>query len=99
MSLLLRSLPAVALRAKSSIPPRLPLLFLTFRRLNSYPPKLLHKRAFSSIYASASPSETLSVPTPKQPFPPSAEELEWVNRTALCGELSEQFADASKKFS
>ncbi|KAL7125204.1 hypothetical protein ABFS83_14G101200 [Erythranthe nasuta] len=93
MSLLLRSLPAVALRAKSSIPPRLPLLLLTFRRLNSNPPKLLQKRAFSSIYASASPSETLSVPTPKQPFPPSAEtnaeELEWVNRTALCGELSE----------
>ncbi|KAL7082560.1 hypothetical protein ACP275_14G106700 [Erythranthe tilingii] len=91
MSLLLRSLPAVALRAKSSIPPRLPLLLLTFRRLNSNPAKLLKKRAFSSIYASASPSETLSLPTtPKQPFSEAnADALEWVNRTALCGELSE----------
>ncbi|KAI3448199.1 hypothetical protein Pfo_004864 [Paulownia fortunei] len=93
MSLLLRSLPAVALRAKSSLPTHLPLLFLTFRRSKLNPTKLLQKRTFSSINASASSSETLSVPTPKQPLPASADTntnaLEWVSRTAFCGELSE----------
>ncbi|KAL0376039.1 UNVERIFIED_CONTAM: Aspartate--tRNA ligase, chloroplastic/mitochondrial [Sesamum calycinum] len=66
MSLLLRSLPAVALRAR---------------------------RAFSSVSASASSSETLSVPAPAQPSSSSADtnlySLEWVSRTAFCGELSE----------
>ncbi|KAH6767041.1 tRNA synthetase class II K and family protein [Perilla frutescens var. hirtella] len=88
MSALLRSLPAVALRAKSS----LPLLLLTFRRCPIlHPSKLLHGRAYSTIYASS--SETLTVATPKPP-PNSASEtnanaLEWVTRTDFCGELSE----------
>ncbi|KAK6143628.1 hypothetical protein DH2020_023976 [Rehmannia glutinosa] len=93
MSLLLRSLPAAALRAKSSLPIHLPLFFLTFRRPKLNPTKFLKNRAFSSINASASSSETLSVPTPKQPLPSSADAnttaLEWVSRTAFCGELSE----------
>lgn len=90
MSALFRSLPAVALRAKSS----LPLLLLTLRRCpKSNPSKLLHRRAYSSICASASSSETLSVTTSKPP-PNSAPEtnenaLEWVSRTGFCGELSE----------
>ncbi|KAK6120992.1 hypothetical protein DH2020_045262 [Rehmannia glutinosa] len=93
MSLLLRSLPAAAIRAKSSLPIHLPLLFHTFRRPKLYPTKFLKNRAFSSINASSSSAETLSVPTPKQPLPSSADAnttaLEWVSRTAFCGELSE----------
>ncbi|GFP99420.1 aspartate--tRNA(ASP/ASN) ligase [Phtheirospermum japonicum] len=90
MSLLLRSLPAVAHRAKSSLPPHLPLLFLTLRRPRHNPTKFLRNRAFSSICA----SETFSVPTPKQPLTSTADAksnaLNWVSRTAFCGELSEQ---------
>lgn len=85
MSALLRSFPAVALRAKSS----LPLLLLTIPKLN--PSKLLHRRLHSSIYASA--SETLSVASTKPPPSPAAEtnasSLEWVRRTDFCGELGE----------
>lgn len=89
MSALLRSFPAVALRAKSS----LPLLLLTIPKFN--PSKLLHRRIYSSIYASASASssETLSVASTKQPPHPAAEAnanaLEWVRRTDFCGELGE----------
>ncbi|KAL3651676.1 hypothetical protein CASFOL_004678 [Castilleja foliolosa] len=89
MSLLLRSLPAVAHRAKSSLPPHLPLFFLTLSRPRHNPTKFLRNRAFSSSIA----SETLSVPTPKQPLTPTEEAdsnaLNWVSRTAFCGELSE----------
>ncbi|KAK4405156.1 Aspartate--tRNA ligase, chloroplastic/mitochondrial [Sesamum angolense] len=50
-------------------------------------------RAFSSVSASASSSETLSVPAPAQPSSSSADtnlnSLEWVSRTAFCGELFE----------
>lgn len=92
MSLLLRSLPAVAHRAKSA---HLPLLFLSFRHQKLNPSKLLQKRASSSIHASAFSSETLSVPTPKQPLSSpadnNADALEWVSRTAFCGELSEPY--------
>ncbi|XP_041994751.1 aspartate--tRNA ligase, chloroplastic/mitochondrial-like [Salvia splendens] len=87
MSALLRSFPAVALRTKSS----LPLLLLTIPKLN--PSKLLHRRLHSSMYASASASETLSVATTKPPPSPAAEtnasSLEWVRRTDFCGELGE----------
>ncbi|KAL2231515.1 UNVERIFIED_CONTAM: Aspartate--tRNA ligase, chloroplastic/mitochondrial [Sesamum indicum] len=93
MSLLLRSLPAVALRARSSVLIPLPLLFLPFRRPKLTPSELLRRRAFSSVSASASSSETLSVPPPTQPLSSSADtnvnSLEWVGRTAFCGELSE----------
>ncbi|CAA0830991.1 tRNA synthetase class II (D- K and N) family protein [Striga hermonthica] len=91
MSLLLRSLPAVAHRAKFSLPSHLPVLLLTFRRPKLNPSKLLITRAFSSIHASD--SETLSVPTPKQPLQSSADvssnALEWLSRTDFCGDLAE----------
>ncbi|KAL8540479.1 hypothetical protein ACS0TY_001930 [Phlomoides rotata] len=91
MSALLRSLPAVAFRAKSSIPPHLHILFFCRPKLNYS--KLLPNRAFSSIDASASSSEILRAPTSKHTLPSSADantnSLEWVSRTAFCGELSE----------
>ncbi|KAL2537281.1 tRNA synthetase class II family protein [Forsythia ovata] len=95
MSLLLRTLPtAAALRPKPSLIPFLPLLHLTVHHTKSSPIKPLQKRAFSSIHASSfSPPETFNILTPKQLVTPSVDSstnaLEWVNRTAFCGELSE----------
>ncbi|KAL6531740.1 hypothetical protein OROMI_028103 [Orobanche minor] len=91
MSLLIRSLPAVAHHAKSSLSPHCPLLFLIFRRRNLNLNKLFKYRAFSSIFTSA--SEPLGATTLKQHLPSSADAdfnaLEWVSRTALCGQLSD----------
>ncbi|KAL6502451.1 hypothetical protein OROHE_024456 [Orobanche hederae] len=91
MSLLIRSLPAVAHHAKSSLSPHCPLHFLIYRRRNLNLNKLFKYRAFSSIFTST--SEPLGAPTPKQHLPSSADAdfnaLEWVSRTALCGQLSD----------
>ncbi|CAI9781830.1 unnamed protein product [Fraxinus pennsylvanica] len=95
MSLLLRSLPtAAALRPKPSLLLHLPILHLTLHHTSSSPIRPLQKRAFSSMHSSSfPPPETLNIPTPKKMVNPSVysstNTLEWVNRTAFCGELSE----------
>ncbi|XP_075501770.1 aspartate--tRNA ligase, chloroplastic/mitochondrial-like isoform X3 [Primulina tabacum] len=91
--LLLRSLPAGAFRARHSSASHLPFI-LAFRRIKSNPIASLQRRAIFSISASATlASETRSISAHKHPPPPSSDAntaaLEWVNRTAFCGELSE----------
>ncbi|XP_073041445.1 aspartate--tRNA ligase, chloroplastic/mitochondrial-like isoform X4 [Primulina eburnea] len=91
--LLLRSLPAGAFRARHSPSSHLPFI-LAFGRIKSNPIASLQRRAIFSISASAtSASETISISAHKHPPPPSSDAntaaLEWVNRTAFCGELSE----------
>ncbi|KAL3538767.1 hypothetical protein ACH5RR_002133 [Cinchona calisaya] len=88
---LLRSLPTLASRCKPFSLKPLPLLYLNFHC--PFKPTQTSKRSVSSISASASPlphssTETIIPTPPKQP-PHSIPSLEWVNRTALCGELSE----------
>ncbi|CAI9104214.1 OLC1v1002844C2 [Oldenlandia corymbosa var. corymbosa] len=97
MAVLLRSLPTIAFRSKpSSLRPR-PILYLNF--CNSFQSRQSPRRSVSTLpvcassTAATSPSsptstETVVSPAPKQQnfsIPP----LEWVNRTALCGGLSE----------
>ncbi|XP_073272549.1 aspartate--tRNA ligase, chloroplastic/mitochondrial-like isoform X5 [Primulina huaijiensis] len=97
--LLLRSLPAGAFRARHSPSSHLPFI-LAFRRIKSNPIASLQRLAIFSISASAtSASESISIsdhkhpPPPPPPPPPLSDAntaaLEWVNRTAFCGELSE----------
>lgn len=91
--LLLRSLPAGAFRVRHSPSSPLPFI-LAFRRIKSNPIASFQRRAIFSISASAtSASETISISAHKHPLPPSSDAnpaaLEWVNRTAFCGELSE----------
>ncbi|XP_052193536.1 aspartate--tRNA ligase, chloroplastic/mitochondrial [Diospyros lotus] len=89
MSILIRALPAIAFRSKSLSLSNLPLLYLNSRTLvksNARPSRSTH-----SVSASATPStssETL-VSNTKQPGLPLKDSLQWVSRTGLCGNLSE----------
>ncbi|EPS71107.1 hypothetical protein M569_03647, partial [Genlisea aurea] len=88
MALLLRSLPAAAASvARVNFSPlSVPLIVLN-RRCS-----IIRRRAFSATGASASSPETLPAAAPKVPLSSSSDAklraLEWVSRTALCGELS-----------
>ncbi|KAK7358264.1 hypothetical protein VNO77_00190 [Canavalia gladiata] len=87
MSLFLKALPLLPLRSRSSF------VFLC-RVSNTIPLALSRSRTVFSASASASPS-TQPAPSASETLtsnakPPLAlkESLEWVNRTAFCGELS-----------
>ncbi|XP_059653083.1 aspartate--tRNA ligase, chloroplastic/mitochondrial [Cornus florida] len=89
MSMLLRALPIVALRSKPLSLTPIPLLYLNFHKLHK--PNFFLKRSTSSISASSiqSSSTEVLIPSSEQPPIPFKDTLEWVSRTGLCGELSE----------
>ncbi|XP_027160180.1 aspartate--tRNA ligase, chloroplastic/mitochondrial isoform X4 [Coffea eugenioides] len=97
---LLRALPGIAFRCKhfSLKPPPLPLLFLNSHS-PSFKPTQPPKRCISTPSVSASSPSPSSTETPLVAASPkvsrSIPSLEWVSRTAFCGELSE--ADVNKR--
>ncbi|XP_027112690.1 aspartate--tRNA ligase, chloroplastic/mitochondrial isoform X1 [Coffea arabica] len=97
---LLRALPSIAFRCKhfSLKPPPLPLLFLNSHS-PSFKPTQPPKRCISTPSVSASSPSPSSTETPLVAASPkvsrSIPSLEWVSRTAFCGELSE--ADVNKR--
>ncbi|KAK2968910.1 hypothetical protein RJ640_018602 [Escallonia rubra] len=95
MSAFLRALPTAVFRSKPLSLTPLPLFYLKLIK----PSKLLTTRGISSISACASATQ----PSPKTPVitkphhspVPSRDTLEWVSRTAFCGQLSE--SDVGKR--
>ncbi|XP_057495258.1 aspartate--tRNA ligase, chloroplastic/mitochondrial-like [Actinidia eriantha] len=90
MSMFLRTLPIAALRQKPLSLSSLLRLSLNLQTLTK--PHAIRIRKSLSVFASetqSSSSETQVYKPNKQPQIPCNDSLEWVSRTALCGELSE----------
>ncbi|PSS26153.1 Aspartate--tRNA ligase [Actinidia chinensis var. chinensis] len=90
MSMFLRTLPIAALRQKPLSLSSLLRLSLNLQTLTK--PHTIRIRKSFSVFASktlSSSSETPVSKPNKQPQIPCNDSLEWVSRTALCGELSE----------
>ncbi|GFY90069.1 tRNA synthetase class II (D, K and N) family protein [Actinidia rufa] len=90
MSMFLRTLPIVALRQKPLSLSSLLRLSLNLRTLTK--PHTIRIRKSFSVFASETQSSSSETPVSKpskQPQIPCNGSLEWVSRTALCGELSE----------
>ncbi|OMO75282.1 Aspartyl/Asparaginyl-tRNA synthetase, class IIb [Corchorus capsularis] len=86
MSLLLKSFLFLSLRAR-------PLAVFPSTLLSKSLPR--NRRTLSSVSASTfqspSPSSlSAETPTPVTPSPPRSDSLQWVSRTAFCGELSKE---------
>ncbi|KAK7320052.1 hypothetical protein RJT34_04782 [Clitoria ternatea] len=82
MSVLLKALPLMALRTRPS-------LVLLCRVSNTVPLSLSRTRSVFSVSASIQPSPSVSETVTSNVKPPLVpkESLEWVGRTAFCGEL------------
>ncbi|GFY90068.1 tRNA synthetase class II (D, K and N) family protein [Actinidia rufa] len=90
MSMFLRTLPIIALRQKPLSLSSLLRLSLNLRTLTK--PHTIRIRKSFSVFASETQSSSSETPVSKpskQPQIPCNGSLEWVSRTALCGELSE----------
>ncbi|XAR56042.1 Aspartate--tRNA ligase [Bertholletia excelsa] len=95
MSMILRALPAIALRSKPLSVSSLPLTYLSLKTLAQLN-FCLRRRTFAVSASANQPSsaETLILNSPK-PAISFKNTLEWVSRTGLCGELSE--SDVGKR--
>ncbi|KAA8545735.1 hypothetical protein F0562_020814 [Nyssa sinensis] len=90
MSMFLRALPTIAVRSKPIYLTPLPLLYLNFHKFTKPNTHLKRSTSSASASASATPSSTEAlIPNAKQPAIPFKDTLEWVSRTGLCGQLSE----------
>ncbi|PSS19268.1 Aspartate--tRNA ligase, partial [Actinidia chinensis var. chinensis] len=90
MSIFLRALPIAALRPKPLSLSSILRLSLNLQTLAK--PHIIRIRKSFSVFASetqSSSSETVVSKPKKQPQIPCNDSLEWVSRTGLCGELTE----------